>query len=108
MFFERPSGSWGKVVNMADDTRQPDGDRAQPARQEFEQLTLGPTLIGPGKRTEDPFEPGTKVKVEGERGIFVYRYATVSKAGLVSLHLTREGVFRAVRPDQVSLVKKRR
>ena len=93
---------------MADDTRQPHGDPAPQQRHEFEQLTLGPTTIGPGKRTEDLYEPGAKVKVEGERGTFVYRYATVSKAGLVSLHLTQEGVFRAVRPDQVSMPKKPR
>lgn len=74
----------------------------------FEQLSLDPTVTGPGQRTEDPYEPGTKLKIDGQRGVFVYRYATVSKAGLVSLHLSQEGVFRAVRPDQVALVKKRR
>jgi len=73
----------------------------------FEQLKLDATITGPGQRTEDPYEPGTKVKVEGQRGTFVYRYATVSKAGLVSLHLTQDGTFRAVRPDQVTLIKKR-
>jgi hypothetical protein len=74
----------------------------------FEQLSLDPTITGPGQRTEDPFEPGTRVKVEGQRGVFVYRYATVSKAGLVSLHLTQNGAFRAVRPELVSMVKKPR
>jgi hypothetical protein len=102
---------------MADDTRQPDDASAEagqstaparPAAQEFQQLTLDPTLIGQGQRTEDPYEPGTKLKIEGQRGTFLYRYATVSKAGLVSLHLAQDGVFRAVRPDQVTLVKKRR
>jgi hypothetical protein len=83
---------------MADDTRHP--------AQEFEQLTLDPTITGPGMRTEDPYEPGTKLKVEGERGIFIYKHASVSQAGLVSLHLVQEGMSRAVRPDQVSLVKK--
>ena len=76
--------------------------------EKFEQLSLEPTITGPGQRTEDPFEPGTKVKVEGQRGVFVYRYATVSKAGLVSLHLTQDGAFRAVRPDQVTMVRKPR
>ncbi len=82
---------------MADDTRQ-----------EFEQLTLDPTVVGPGTRTEDRYEPGTKVKVEGQRGTFVYRYATVSRAGLVSLHIARDGVFRAVRPEQVTPLKRPR
>jgi hypothetical protein len=79
----------------------------QPVPPEFEQLKLDPTIIGPGMRTEDPFEPGTRLKIDGQRGTFVYRYATVSKAGLVSLHLTQEGVARAVRPDQVTPLKKR-
>jgi hypothetical protein len=82
---------------MGDDTR----DR-------FEQLRLGPTVTGPGTRTEDAYEPGTKLKIEGQRGIFVYRYATVSRAGLVSLHVSQEGVFRAVRPDQVTMVRRSR
>ena len=82
---------------MADDTPQ-----------EFEQLTLDATIVGPGMRTEDPYEPGTRLKVEGERGVFTYRYASVSQAGLVSLHLVQEGMFRAVRPEQVTLVKKPR
>ncbi len=97
---------------MADDTRQPEDAQTprepRPEPPEFEQLTLDPTITGPGQRTEDPFEPGTKLKIDGQRGTFVYRYATLSKAGLVSLHLTQDGVFRAVRPDQVTPVKKRR
>jgi hypothetical protein len=84
------------VEGMTDDTRQ-----------EFEQLAFDPTITGPGTRTEDPYERGTKLKIDGQRGVFVYRYATVSRAGLVSLHLTQDGVFRAVRPDQVTLLKKR-
>ena len=56
-------------------------------------------------RTEDPYEPGTRLKIKGQRGIFAYRYATVSQAGLVSLHLVGEGSSRAVRPEQVLLVK---
>lgn len=80
---------------MTDDTRP-----------EFTQLKLEATVTGPNMRTEDPYEPGTKVKVEGQRGVFVYRYATVSRAGLVSLHLAKDGMFRAVRPDQVTPAKK--
>jgi hypothetical protein len=57
-------------------------------------------------RTEDPYEPGTKLRVEGQRGVFVYKYATLSRAGFVSLHLTKDGVFRAVRPDQVTPLKR--
>ncbi len=93
---------------MTDDTRRPEEGPAQSTPLEFEQLTLGPTTTGPGKRTEDPYEPGTKVRVEGQRGHFIYRYATVSTAGLVSLHLTQDGVSRAVRPDQVTLLRKPR
>jgi hypothetical protein len=90
---------------MADDTRQPD-DGSPDAPQEFEQLTLDPTVTGPGMRTEDPFEPGTELKIEGQRGTFRYRYATVSRSGAISLHLVRDGMFRAVRPDQVSPLNK--
>ena len=79
----------------------------QPASPEFEQLRLDPTIIGPGMRSEDPYEPGARLKIEGQRGTFIYRYATLSKAGLVSLHLTQDGVARAVRPDQVAPLKKR-
>ena len=75
---------------------------------EFEQLKLDATITGPGQRTEDPYEPGANVKIDGQRGVFVYRCATISKAGLVSLHLSQDGVFRAVRPDQVTLIRKRR
>lgn len=74
--------------------------------QGYVQLTLSPTIVGPGMRTEDPYEPGTKLKVEGERGTFVYKYASVSRNGLVSLHLAQDGMFRAVRPDQATPVKK--
>jgi hypothetical protein len=75
---------------------------------EFEQLALDATITGPGMRTEDPYEPGTKLKIKGERGVFKYRYATLSQAGQVSLHLAGVDGFRAVRPDQVTLVKKTR
>lgn len=76
-------------------------------RQEFEQLKLDSTVTGPGKRTEDPYEPGTQLKIEGQRGIFVYKYATVSRSGAISLHVMREGISRAVRPDQAAPVKKK-
>ena len=100
---------------MADDTRQPDASLSdahplpapEPAPQ-FVQLTLDATTVGPGMRTEDLYEPGTKLKIEGTRGTFTYRYASISRAGLVSLHLARDGVSRAVRPDQVTLVRKAR
>ena len=59
-------------------------------------------------RTEDHYERGAKLKIKGERGVFTYRYASISKAGLVSLHLTGEGGSRAVRPDQVVAVRRRR
>ncbi len=75
-------------------------------RQGFEQLRLDATVTGPGMRTEDPYEPGTQVKIESQRGTFTYRYATVSRSGAVSLHLARDGMSRAVRPDQVTLVRK--
>lgn len=77
-------------------------------RREFEQLELDPTVTGPGMRTEDRYEPGTRLKVEGQRGVFTYRYATVSKVGAVSLHLVQDGMFRAVRPDQVTPVRRPR
>jgi hypothetical protein len=93
------------VEGMGDDTRQPG---PLPAPRSFVQLALPPTVIGPGMRTEDHYEPGTRLKVEGQRGSFTYRYATVSRAGLVSLHLTQDGVFRAARPDQVTLLRKPR
>lgn len=72
------------------------------------QLELGPTVTGPRRRTEDPLEPGTEVRIKGEQGTFTYRYATVSRAGMVSLHLLGEHGSRAVRPEQVVPVRKRR
>lgn len=74
---------------------------------EHVQLALDATITGPGMRTEDLYEPGSELKIKGERGTFIYKYATVSSAGRVSLHLVRDQMFRAVRPDQVTLVKKR-
>lgn len=77
--------------------------------QTFEQLELAATITGPGMRTADRYEPGAKLKIKGERGVFAYKHASVSSAGLVSLHLVGEGGgSRAVRPDQVTPVKKRR
>jgi hypothetical protein len=78
------------------------------ARQEFEQLALGATLTGQGSRTEDHYERGAKLKIKGERGVFTYRHASVSRAGSVSLHLQGTDGARAVRPDQVIPVRKRR
>jgi hypothetical protein len=86
---------------------KPPGSKAMAGHDEqFEQLTLDATIIGPGMRSEDPYEPGTRVKVEGERGVFIYKCASISQAGLVSLHLIQDGMFRAVRPELVSPVKK--
>lgn len=73
---------------------------------EYVQLTLNATLAGPGRRTEDPYEPGTEVRIKGERGIFIYRHASISRTGSVSLHLMGEHTYRAVRPDQVAPAKK--
>jgi hypothetical protein len=105
-----------KVDDMADDTKPPAagslGARPRPsaapfASSEFVQLELDPTITGPGMRTEDLYEPGTRLKVKGERGTFTYRYASISRSGLVSLHLVGDHTFRAVRPDQVTLVRGR-
>jgi hypothetical protein len=76
--------------------------------QRFEQLTLAATVTGPGMRTEDHYERGARVKIRGQRGLFTYRYASVSQAGQVSLHLAGEDGCRAVRPDQVLPVRKAR
>jgi len=76
--------------------------------QTFEQLELAATVTGPGMRTGDHYERGARLKIKGERGVFTYKHASVSRAGLVSLHLVGEGGSRAVRPDQVTPVKKRR
>jgi len=74
----------------------------------FEQLSLEPTVTGPRRRTEDLYEPGTVLVIKGERGTYVYRYASISSAGHVSLHLVGEQGHRAVRPDQVVPVRKPR
>jgi hypothetical protein len=76
------------------------------APREFVQLELGATITGPGMRTEDLYEPGTELKIKGERATFIYKYASVSRTGLVSLHLVGEHMFRAVRPDQVTPVRR--
>ena len=102
---------------MTDKTRKPtdDGRRADPPAEPsslsprpFEQLSLGATVTGPGSRTEDHYERGAKLKIKGERGVFTYRYASVSQAGLVSLHLLGIDGSRAVRPEQVVPVRKKR
>jgi len=78
------------------------------ASKAFIQLALDATVTGPGMRSEDPYEPGTELKIKGERGVFTYRHASVSRDGLVSLHLVGDHTFRAVRPEQVSLARKGR
>jgi hypothetical protein len=100
----RKSSATGKPAMSEDAPARRAAPR--PVPQEFEQLSLDATVIGPGMRTEDPYEPGTRLKVEGERGVFIYKCASVSQAGLVSLHLMQDGMFRAVRPEQVTSVKK--
>jgi hypothetical protein len=87
---------------------QPSPEDARLALQGFEQLTLGATTVGSGARTEDHYERGAKLKIKGERGVFTYRHASVSQAGLVSLHLLGPDGCRAVRPDQVTPVRKPR
>jgi hypothetical protein len=113
----RPSARCDMVASVTDKNRLsstgPDGphacpDAPRPEPLEFEQLTLDPTIIGPGTRTEDHYERGAALKIKGERGVFKYRYASVSRAGLVSLHLVGDGGCRAVRPDQVTPVRKTR
>jgi len=100
---------------MADRIRTPAARRAReggngpggaPLRTESAQLALDPTITGPGRRTEDPYEPGTEVKIRGEQGTFKYRYASLSQAGRVSLHLVGEHGSRAARPNQVTPAKK--
>jgi hypothetical protein len=93
-------------------SRSPEADTRpaapRPAPTEFVQLTLDATITGPRMRTEDHYEPGTELRVKGERGTFTYKYASISRDGLVSLHLLGDHAFRAVRPDQVALVRKSR
>jgi len=86
----------------------PSLESARLAPQAFEQLTLAPTVVGPSMRTEDHYERGAKLKIKGERGVFTYKYASVSQHGMVSLHLLGEDGSRAVRPEQVTPVRKRR
>lgn len=92
-------------------------DRAAEARPEshpdpeperFEQLALGPTITGPGRRTEDLYEPGTLLTIRGERGTFRYRHASLSRDGRISLHLVGNEGYRAVRPDEVIPVRQKR
>ncbi len=100
-----------KVVSVNDEPCKPPAEEPLPKPHSFEQLSLDATVTattGPSLRTEDHYERGAKLKIKGERGVFTYRHASISKAGLVSLHLTGEGGSRAVRPDQVVPVKKRK
>ena len=104
------------VGGVADDTRHPTDEVRRQGRRstgllpgepvEYEQLALDATITGPGRQTEDPYEPGTQLRIKGERGVFTYKHATVSRTGQVSLHLVKEHMFRAVRPDQVTPAKK--
>lgn len=103
------------VGSVADDTGHPADNARRRGRRsaglpaepvEYEQLALDATITGPGRQTEDPYEPGTQLRIKGERGIFTYKHATVSRTGRVSLHLVRNHMFRAVRPDQVTVAKK--
>ena len=105
------------VDNVSDRSPRPPADavpaeraslHSRPRASEFEQLTLGATVTGPGMRTEDHYERGAKLRIKGERGVFTYKHASVSKTGLVSLHLVGEDGSRAVRPEQVAPVKKTR
>lgn len=86
----------------------PDLDEPILAVQNFEQLSLAATITGPAMRTEDHYERGARVKIKGQRGVFTYRYASISQASRVSLHLVGEDGCRAVRPDQVAPVRKAR
>ena len=54
-------------------------------------------------RTSDPYERDTELHIKGEQGTYKYRYATVSKAGMVSLHLVGDHGWRAVRPEKVRI-----
>ena len=58
-------------------------------------------------RTTDPYERDTELRIKGEQGTYKYRYATVSKAGMVSLHMVGAHGFRAARPEVVKAVHKR-
>ena len=100
----RPSATGTETENPAEDPQT----GPQAGADDFQQLTLEATVTGPGKRTEDHYERGAKLTIKGERGVFTYKHASVSKAGLVSLHLAGAGGSRAVRPDQVAPVRKKR
>lgn len=57
-------------------------------------------------RTSDPYAVGTALKIKGESGTLKYCYATLSRAGMVSLHLVGEHGWRMVRPERVRIVKR--
>lgn len=48
--------------------------------------------------------PGCKVRVTGERGTYLYRCASISPAGNVSIHLYGAEGFRAFRPDRIRAI----
>lgn len=106
MIDDRQQAPPSEVPTDSDDGHAHSASSSAP--QTFEQLELAATITGPGMRTADHYEPGARLKIKGERGVFTYKHASVSSAGLVSLHLVGEGGSRAVRPDQVTPVKKRR
>ena len=58
-------------------------------------------------RTEDHYERGAQLKIKGEREVFTYKHASVSREGQVSLHLAGKDGSRAVRPDRVVPVRRR-
>lgn len=51
--------------------------------------------------------PGCKVRVTGERGTYLYRCATVSERGAISIHLYGSNGFRAFRPERIRQIVKR-
>lgn len=51
--------------------------------------------------------PGCKVRVSGERDTYLYRCATVSDSGAISIHLYGRNGFRAFRPERITKIVKR-
>lgn len=50
--------------------------------------------------------PGRKLRVKGERGVFVYRTFSVASTGAVSLHMYGPEGFRAFRPERIARICK--
>jgi hypothetical protein len=69
------------------------------------QLQLAVTRMG--MKAQDAFEPGTELKIIGETGTLKYHHSTVSSTGMVSLHLVGERGWRAVRPENVKVAKRK-